>query len=394
MLTTFLWHIFTLLCVPWLLLVSIVRRKRHGGPRHVLVIQRAKIGDMVCTTPLFRALHAHGDRVTVLCLGRTAEVLQGNPCVADVVRYPPASPGCPRWPDDSEAGRAATRAAWLRRYLLSHHFDVVISVLPGGTNAALGLWITAPLRIATRGRTTGLFERVFHLFHHRVIPYQRGTRTYEHYMALAEAAGAARVPYKHEIFLTEGERKEGGEWLRARGIGAGVPFIVFALSAGNKLKEWPFERFVAVARHAQKKWNMFIVFSSVDASVTQEAVRLFGTDGALDAGGLELRKLTAVIAHARLFVSVDTGPLYIAHALGVPVVNIVGPVDPREQPPPPGPSVALVLPSMSRPTSFVAETPRVSSAEQRRALEETTVEMVCEAVDRMLDEFPLPGGRG
>lgn len=372
MLQTFFLEVFTLVCVPWLLFMSVQRKRYQNVPRRVLVVQTAKIGDLLCTTPLFRALHMHGDCVTVLCLGRTAEILQGNPCVADAVAF-----------DAPQYCGLCGKVRLLSRLFFSH-FDVSLVALPGGTNTLLGLWTAAPLRVTTRGRTVGCFERVSHFFHRNIIRYQRGTRTYEHYMALAAAAGADRVPYKHEIFLTDAERENGVMWLRDHGIQPGDPFVLFSLSAGNRLKEWPLERFIAVARHVRQRWRMKVAFSSADSAVTQRAFDALGSDGEIDAGGLDLRSLAAVIAHARLFVSVDTGPLYMAHALGIPIIDIVGPVDPREQPPPPGPLVTLVLPSTAQPTSFVADTLRVATEGQRRALDETTVEMVCKSVDEML----------
>ncbi len=105
----------------------------------------------------------------------------------------------------------------------------------------------------------------------------------------------------------------------------------------------------------------------------------------IDAGGLGLRFLAGVIRRAALFVSVDTGPLYIAHAFDVPLVDIVGPVDSREQPPIENNRVVLVLPpSHIKPSSFVCETLRVTSKEQREALDSITVDDVVRAINRVL----------
>ena len=46
-------------------------------------------------------------------------------------------------------------------------------------------------------------------------------------------------------------------------------------------------------------------------------------------GETSLRQLQAIIGQARLFVSCDTGPMHLAAALGVPVLALFGPADPR-----------------------------------------------------------------
>ncbi len=364
----------TLLALPWLLLSAWFRGRRSSSPRKILVIQLGKIGDMVCTTPLFRSLKKRDAdaEITVLGLGRTADILRGNPCVDRLVDA------------DAPSFKGFRGRLHLLSFLHRAHFDVSVAVLPGTWNALLGLWTSAPVRLHTRGGRMGFFGRFLHAFHTHRPSFARGTRTYDHYMDIAKMIGAPVVPYRHEMFLTDAEHAEAGRWLRDHGVPEGGRFAVLSLTAGNRLKEWPLERFVEVARHLVERQGISVLFSSSDTAVTARARQSFPSPLSVDAGGLSLRLLAAVIARASLFISVDTGPLYIAHAFGIPLVDIIGPVDPAEQPPPPGPRVALVLPPGIAPSSFVAETLRVSTEEQRIALERTTVEQVIAAADGLL----------
>ncbi len=56
-----------------------------------------------------------------------------------------------------------------------------------------------------------------------------------------------------------------------------------------------------------------------------------GRARAMPAGGLE--RLTAALRGARLVLGGDTGPLHLAHALGVPVLCLMGPTDPERHGP-------------------------------------------------------------
>jgi len=250
----------------------------------------------------------------------------------------------------------------------------------------MGLWAASPVRIYTRGRVMTLMERWFRLFYTHRMHYRRHTRTFDHYMTLAGLIDVKPVAYRHEIFLTDAEEQFAFSWIQDHGVRLDQRFAAISLRAGNMLKEWPIEQFVSVAQHIIRCHSMHVIFLDLDQRITDRALAILA-DPAHASGGcrLSLRHLAAVIKRASLFVSVDTGPLYMAHAFGVPLVDIIGPVDPQEQPPPAGPRVALVLPPPPcEPSSFVADTLRTPTQAQQAALERTTVAMVTDAVDAVL----------
>ncbi|MFH0851544.1 MAG: glycosyltransferase family 9 protein [Candidatus Peregrinibacteria bacterium] len=364
----------TMLALPWLLVVSRLRSRSPAHQRKVLVVQAAKIGDVVCMTPLFRALHEHGDRVTALCLKRTGGVLAGNPNVEAVLHI------------DDPRFRGLHGALRLWREFYRRQFDVSIVVFPASSLSMMGLWAASPVRLYTRGRGLSFMERWFRLFYTHRIHYRRHTRTFDHYMHLAGLVGVKPAPYRHEMYLSADEEQFASAWLRDHGMGPDQRFAAISLRAGNALKEWPVGRFVSIARHIIGRHGMHVLFLDTDARVTAQALTLLGDPSrASGAHDLSLRHLAAVIRRAALFVSVDTGPLYIAHAFGVPLVDIVGPVDPLEQPPVPGPRVALILPPPPcEPSSYVADTLRAPTLAQQAALEGTTVTMVEDAIDALL----------
>lgn len=82
-----------------------------------------------------------------------------------------------------------------------------------------------------------------------------------------------------------------------------------------------------------------------------------------------------------LYIAADTGPIYIAHALKVPLVDIIGPVDPREQPPKDERSIQVVAEGVE-PTSFVLKKVSVPSG-GLHALQKISVAQVERAVDAL-----------
>jgi ADP-heptose:LPS heptosyltransferase len=56
-------------------------------------------------------------------------------------------------------------------------------------------------------------------------------------------------------------------------------------------------------------------------------------DRVLDAAGLDLLTVAAVLERLDLFVTGDTGPMHLAHAVGTPIVAVFGPSDPKRYAP-------------------------------------------------------------
>jgi heptosyltransferase-2 len=111
--------------------------------------------------------------------------------------------------------------------------------------------------------------------------------------------------------------------------------LVLLNPGGNKEeKRWPAERFGALAAFVYKHHRLvpLINGSPKEAEIVAEVARAAGAGTPcmeLPKHGMTLAALKAVVGHCRLMVTNDTGPRHIAAALGVPVVTLFGPTDPR-----------------------------------------------------------------
>ena len=104
----------------------------------------------------------------------------------------------------------------------------------------------------------------------------------------------------------------------------GDPLVVIApgASQGRQEKEWPTERFAAVAEAVVQLGG---VPTLVGADVRPE----LSSEGVVDLGGrTSLRELIGILGLADLFVGNDSGVLHLAAALGTPCVALFGPTDP------------------------------------------------------------------
>lgn len=363
---TLWWTIATVICSPLLLLLAFLRRR--NGVQKVLVIQLGALGDLLCTTPLFRAIkttYPHA-QVHVLCLQKSSIVLKDNPAVDRVYFY------------DTMLRRE------LIRMLRQERFDWSINCLPGAFASVIGLWALVPHRINTPSKLHGVLTELLGFFSPHGSSYPLGTHTYAHYMKLANYMNVHPVSYAIDFFPDEIPSSKHRITNKAQ-----VPnskFVILNITAGNSVKEWPLEKFVALADRIVEQTNASVVFSTADADLVKRAIGLVKhPDRCMDASSLTLGELGSLCKDASAFVSVDTGPMYVAFAMHCPIVVITGPIDPREQVPPESERVAHVPPPAGcQPWVHISLTPREGTEEQLKCVKETTVGEVMKGLERVM----------
>jgi heptosyltransferase-1 len=115
-----------------------------------------------------------------------------------------------------------------------------------------------------------------------------------------------------------------------------APRVALHVSGGRPVKQWPAERFAAVARELVRRRGATIVLTGTEADRhLVDAVRnVLPPSSVVDAaGGADLLTLAALVARCDLMITGDTGPMHIAHAVGTPIVAVFGPSDPRRYAP-------------------------------------------------------------
>ena len=172
---------------------------------------------------------------------------------------------------------------------------------------------------------------------------------------------------------------------------AGRFIVGIAPGAGNKIKEWPTERFAEVANYLAEKHAAAIVIvggrDDVMLSGKMKNLMKIGVAIIDTAGALSIDELKALISKLNLFISVDTGPIYIAEAFGVPTIDIVGPMDENEQPPI-GPIHRVVVPqNRTKPQLHIMNAREYDHNEALRQVESITSTMVITEADSLLREL-------
>jgi len=129
--------------------------------------------------------------------------------------------------------------------------------------------------------------------------------------------------------LTAADQQGTAQWWLDHGLGD-EPVLAVHPGSGSPAKNWPAERFAAVARNVQRERGAGILLISGPAD--ERAV--VNVQRALD--GVEyvllhdppLPLLAAILARCWAYLGNDSGVSHLAAAVGVPTVAIFGPTDP------------------------------------------------------------------
>lgn len=118
--------------------------------------------------------------------------------------------------------------------------------------------------------------------------------------------------------------------------------IIFGINCGPtwKVREWDVAKWQALIDRIHAEYNAVILrFGTHISGKRNEYDDLTGVQSLVSC--LKAEELAAVISDCSLIIAIDSGPIHIAGAVGVPVVSVFGAVNPGFRLPPSSPAVGL-----------------------------------------------------
>jgi ADP-heptose:LPS heptosyltransferase len=282
-------------------------RPDWGARRHrVLFLRHDRIGDMILSTGLLRAIARSQPTITldVLASPANAPVIREDPHVDSVVVFDRTKP----W----------HYLGALRR-LRRAQYDAVIDCMPTAPSLTTLLLIAASgatHRIGVAGRGN---DAAFTLL---VQPLRGATHIVDHLAALAAAFGVDPLAtnFRPCLYLQERERSwAAGVW--EHNIREGDPRrLLVNVSAGREFRRWRDDRFVAAIRHAlalDARLNVVVIGTPNES---ERATAIAGEAQVRFVPTPTLREALALVATADAVFTPDTGLAHAASAFDRPAV--------------------------------------------------------------------------
>ena len=298
----------------------------ESPPRRVLLFRLERIGDLLMTLPAIGAIRARlpAGELRLVVGSWNAPLARCMPAV-DAVETCDVPWLSRERPGSTLRAAAAQSAAWRRRgYDLAVNFepDIRSNALlaasgarrrAGYTSGGGGGFLTDALDYDRTIHSAANAQRVVD----RILPVERHP--------LVDVA-SNRAP-----FVIPKAAHRVANLLLVTHDGRG-PLIGINPAAGRLVKEWPPERFAAVAVALAKDTGATIVLLGAEGDRAKaDGVRqgLRAAAPVIDlVGRAPLVELAAVLARLSLLITGDTGPAHLAATVGTPVVAIFGPTDP------------------------------------------------------------------
>lgn len=288
---------------------------------HIAVFRALQLGDLLCAVPALRALRSGfpDAEITLIGLPWANGFVQRFARLVDRFVEFPGFPGLPeREPDLASLPRFLTEAQAVR-------YDLAIQMHGRGdlTNsivAALGAKAVAGFCPPAGPCPDPM----------RFLRWPESGTEIHRCVALTDFLGLPRAGDQLEFPLDDDEIAQ-GKALRARHRLAPGRFVCMHPGARLYTRRWPAEYFAVVAQDIVRRgFAVALTGSDEEALITRRIGRALPPGSFADlAGRTSLGALAALLRHARLLVSNDTGVSHVAAALRVPSIVISCGADPR-----------------------------------------------------------------
>jgi len=355
--------------------------------KSLAVFKMRNIGDVLMITPVLRALRETFPeaRITTVVNSGTEAMLAENPHIDEVLVFQR---------DQSKSGpiRGLCYELGFLRELRKRHFDLTIGFTDGDRSAWYAFFCGARYRFGS--------------IHHSVSKYDPRQRIYNRLISSAS-------PPMHEVEKHFYQLEQAGLKLRTTTPGDLCLVIPDDLSAWARkelapLRPAPIIQVHPVSRWLWKCWSNEAMAQVIDWLELERGARVVLTTGpALRErerakeivqlckskplfydGTLSLSQTAALSAQSQGFFGVDTAPMHMAAAVGVPVIGLFGPTNPVTWGPWASRKIVLSRPCLCNETASRA----CSWDEVRACLAAITVDDAKAALEQIVPELKLNSG--
>lgn len=366
--------LFTWLLAPiWWPLVQ-VRKLSNPAPRRILIAEIAGIGDVVCSTAVFKAVRAHYPDAHIALMVDT--VLPGLAAQIHAIdQVVPFAYGAQR----GLRGR-------LHLMRLMRGFDTVICLIPSAAQLTAACWAAVPRRYSVLPDITVRSYRVLSPLMTHTCAHQSGTNFVGTQLRLLEPLGVKGDPINRELAVSENAREKAHAFLPTNI----TRWIGLAIGSGQGLKTIQPEvlRDLIAGLLSNPESGVVLIGGSKEQALAAELVRDIGLNArCMNAvGEFPLEMLPGLLERLAVFIGVDSGVTYMVDTLGIPLVYLPGPASPADQGPIRTPKITLEKPLACAPCSRVFVTPRRCMTHDHACISSFTATDILHAVNALLKE--------
>tara|TARA_R100001509_G_scaffold118566_1_gene72972 strand:+ start:391 stop:1509 length:1119 start_codon:yes stop_codon:yes gene_type:complete len=271
----------------------------------VCILRLSAIGDVTHVIPVVLSLQSQSPETRITwIIGKLEARLVGDLPGVEFIVF------------DKRAGWRGYRKLW--QQLRGRRFDALLHMqVAARANLAAAL-VRARMRV---GYDRDRSKDGHGLFINRRIASTPAQHVRDCLASFLEPLGLAAAPPRWELPLGDADRA-----FAEQHLAPDRPTLVISPCSSHALRNWPIERYAALADHAALRHGMQVIL--VGSPADEEKATCAAIAGAMQAPALNLcgqdtlKQLAALLQGADLLVAPDTGPAHIASALGTDVLGL------------------------------------------------------------------------
>lgn len=287
-----------------------------AGYRRILITRTDRIGDVVLSTPVIKALREKYPQayIAMIVAPYARDVVDANPYLDEVIVY-----------DKDIKHRSWWRSFKFASRLKKKKFDLALTLHPTNRAHILTFLAAIPRRLG--------YDRKFGFLNNLRVKHEKQDglkHEAEYNLDLLKKLGISGN--SADLFVPI--KAESEEWvsrlLEENGIKGSDKLLAVNPGASCPSKIWPAENFARAAAELARKYGFKVLVLSgpKDTHLADAVIRGLSGAGLNLSGKTSVSRLASLLKRCALFISNDSGPVHIASSLGVPVISIFG----RNQP--------------------------------------------------------------
>ncbi len=287
-----------------------VSRTRTG--KRVLIVRLDRLGDVVLSTPVIKAVREVCPEAYIAFLARrhAVDVLKGNPYLDEVIVY-----------EKEGREKSFVRNVQFIRLLRRKKFDIALVLHPTKRTHLL-------VSLAGIRETVGYNRKWGFLLTTR-IPHnkQYGLKhEIEYVLDILRYTGLEPKDKALYMPVNNAAEKNIDSVFRDNGIKEDDICVTVNPGASCISKKWGAEKFARVADALIKNFGAKIIIISgrTDQALAARVASLISGNCLDLSGKTSIAEVASVLRRSKLFISNDSGPVHIACAVGTPVIAIFG----------------------------------------------------------------------
>jgi len=319
---------------PFLLLLRYLGR---SNSQKNLVIQTAKIGDCLNSTPLLSALN----NFDLVCEKSCLDIVTSFPGIDSIFLLN-------KYRKSGLSGKIR-----LALILFSNRYSMVYVLQPNALNVFLAEMAYPDYRFGINVEYKRNYINRHFCYRNRCINHGQHDLVLDTYLKMLPTLYLDRKKHYYGVKCPVKDN--------AKFIEKNIFYIGVSISAGNKMKSLPKKLTCELLKFIEQYQDITVIFFGVRGE--EKYLKSVEDDGCLEKinyidmiGKLSFGETAWFVEKINLYISSDTGLSYLADTLGVPLINFMGPCNYHEQRPL-GDNVLIIKTKKLMPFSFIFDAP-------------------------------------